>query len=454
MLNQDHVASFYAERLPPRAPRAPLEGATTADVAVVGGGLAGLTTAHCLATGGISAVLVEANRLGWGASGRNGGFVSPGYAASIFELESRLGRAAARELYSLSREGVALVRARMADSGIAGEIGGRGWLKVIRHRNTDALRRRALRMAKDYGAEQAFWPGDRVRDVLRTGRYFAGLHDPEPFHIDPLAYAEALGRAAAEAGARLYEGTRATALGRRGCWQIETRNGDGGRGRIEAEHVVLATGADGHGLWAAIDRAILPVATYVVTTNPLGSRLDDAIRFGGCIADTRRAGDYYRIVGKGADRRLLWGGRITTRRGAPPDLVARLARDIRGVYPQLFAAEEAAGGLVIDRAWSGLMGYTTAKMPIIGRIGEGLWACAAFGGHGLNTTAIGGLLVADAIRCGDERWKAFRPFHPGLLDRLIGGPGPLGQAVTQLSYWGMQARDRLDEVRSPPARIS
>ncbi len=440
----DHAGSWYAAQSQARELRPSLSGARQVQCVVVGGGLAGVSTAWLLARAGIEVVLVEAHRIGWGASGRNGGFVSPGFAEGVFEIEKRVGRSDARTLFDMSRGGVGFVEARIGELGLEGLVGGQGWLKVIRHSDMDMLKSRAARMARDYGTDYTLWPADILRQTLASEHYHGALHDPEPFHIDPLGYAEALAADAEKAGAALFEQTHAEWLHRReGRWQLDTLCLETGETAvIKADHVVLATSAYGSihlaDLYAPLDQAILPVATYVVTSEPLGSRLDEVIRFPGCIADTRRAGDYYRVVGKGDERRLLWGGRITTRRSEPFRLADMLKADILEIYPQL-------GDFKIDYAWSGLMGYTRRKMPVIGELEPGIWAATAFGGHGLNTSAMAAQLVADAIVHGDEQWTLFKRFHPGTIDRMAGGNSPVGRVATQAAYWSMQARDWWEE---------
>jgi glycine/D-amino acid oxidase-like deaminating enzyme len=446
---EPHTASWYAAGLSESSPRSPLAGSADTETAIIGGGLAGLTTAWHLAAAGRDVTLVEANRIGWGASGRNGGFVSPGFAQSIFSVEKQVGKPHARRLYDLSRAGGRFVHERLAGFDMASLIGGHGWLKVVRHADTTGLEERAARMARDYDVDLALWPREAVRETLVTERYFGALHDPEPFHIDPLAYAVALANDAERHGAALHDGTLAVALERAtGGWLIRT-SGIDGPGTLKARHVVLAgsayQGLDAPALWPGLERAVVPVATHVVTTEPLGEKLDAAIRFAGCIADTRRAGDYYRIVGSGDGRRLLWGGRITTRRDEPARLAAMLKADFLAVYPQL-------GDVRIESAWSGLMGYSRTKMPVIGLIAgardAGLWALTAFGGHGMNTTAMGGGLIAGAIADNDDSWRLFEPWHPGFVDRTIGGRNLVGRTAAQLVYWAMQARDRLEERRA------
>ncbi len=425
-----HVASFYADRIPSRPARHDLQGRIHVQTCVIGGGLAGLTAARELARRGRRVVLLEAERVGWGASGRNGGFVSPGYAEGIDAIEKRLGSADAKVLYALSIRGVDYVRETLAATNAQHLIGGTGWLKLIRHDNADALRRRRDKLARAYGVELEFWDRDQIRSHLSTDTYYYGLQDARPFHINPLAYAEVLAQKAEMEGLTIFEGTMAERLRPVGAgWRIDTP-----RGSVHAETVVLATSAYGAAarLFAPVDRAVLPVATYVVTTEPLGDRLADAIRYRGCIGDTRRAGDYYRIVD---GDRLLWGGRITTRRSEPRRLAEMLKSDILKIYPQL-------GDFRVDYAWSGLMGYAIHKMPIVGEVQRGLWVATALGGHGLNTTATVGELVARAIAEGDDTWRCFAPY------KVRWGGGPLGRVATQLAYYRLRALDTVDEWRS------
>ncbi|MCT8267349.1 FAD-binding oxidoreductase [Afifella sp. JA880] len=436
---QPHAESWYASK--EEGPVFPvLEGEEDVETVVVGGGLAGITTAFCLARMGKSVALLEANRVGWGASGRNGGFVSPGYAQSIFAVEAKLGLPKARALFNMGRAGTQFVAERLDEFGLQHLVGGRGWLKCVRYPAEDALKERAERMARDYGVHYQVWPREAVRETLQTDRYFGALHDPEPFHLDPLAYSRALSVAAADSGARIYEASPATGLSREsGGWRVTTP-----KGALRARHVVLAGNATQVGLYPPLEHAVLPVSTYVVTSEPLGDRLDRAIHFSGCIGDTRRSSDYYRIVGSGDDRRLLWGGRITTARSEPKELARMLTRDILSIYPQL-------GAFRIEYAWAGLMGYQRNKMPVIGLLAgardAGLWGVTAFGGHGMGATATGGNLIAAAIATGDESWRAFEPFLPAWIDRLVGGRNIFGQAATQLVYWQLRLMDRWQESR-------
>nr|WP_246660378.1 FAD-dependent oxidoreductase [Nitratireductor sp. XY-223] len=412
----------------PRPQCQPLDGLVEADVAVIGGGLAGLTAAREVAARGFSVVVLEANRIGWGASGRNGGFVSPGYAQGVDAIERRVGKARAMRLHRLSVKGVDYIEKTILDAGREDIVGGRGWLHLIRHRRTDALRQWQRKMAAEYGAELAFLDRTAIRALLDTDRYHAGVIDARSFHIDPLAYAELMLDLCRDAGVRVHEGTRAIDVRKSGAtFHVRTAGGE-----VRAPSVVVASSAYG-GPVAAVERSVLPVATYVVVSRPAGERIGDVIRYRGCITDQRRAGDYYRVVGDETGLRLLWGGRITTRRSEPARLSRMLLGDILRIYPQL-------RGLEIEYTWSGLMGYARHKMPIVGEISPGLFAATAFGGHGLNTTAAAGLAVADAIAGSKEQLTLFEDY------RTAWGGGALGRIATQIEYMRLRLVDYIDEI--------
>jgi hypothetical protein len=184
---------------------------------------------------------------------------------------------------------------------------------------------------------------------------------------------------------------------------------------------------------------LLPVTTYVATTAPLGARLADAVAFTGAVTDTERADNHYRIVD---GDRLLWSGGMTTWAADPRRFTRRLARDIRRTFPQL-------GAVAIDHIWSGTLGNAVHKMPQIGEISRGLWLASAFGGHGFNTTAMAGELIAKGIVEGDQTWRLFSPYD------LVWAGGALGRAAVQLGYWatriGEVAQARIALARAPQA---
>lgn len=394
------------------------------DVCVIGGGLAGLSTAHQLVQAGKTVALLEAKRLAWGASGRNGGFVSSGFALAASDIATHAGLDAAQALFKLSAEGTEFIRQTIVRLDPSLKMGD-GWIVAMRHDDPDGAMKWAETMNRDFAHPVSLLTSEQTRLVLRSPRYYQSVSDASAFHIHPLRYALALAREAEQAGARIYEETPAQAVERQGSVSVIRTP----RGTIRARHLVFCVSSLDRQILPRIGRAVLPVATYVAVTEPLHQ---DAILTGSAIADTRRAGDYYRIIDEG---RILWGGRITTRVSEPSRLATRMKGDMLSVYPQL-------GDPRIDYAWAGLMGYALHKMPLIGQIEEGVWYATAFGGHGLNTTAMAGLLISRAIAEGDDEYRRFAAFTP----RWAGGT--FGRLGVQSSYWMMQMRDRLDEEKS------
>jgi gamma-glutamylputrescine oxidase len=395
------------------------------DLCVIGAGLAGLTVAREVARRGWSVAVLEANGVAGGASGRNGGFVSPGFAERIAAIVERVGPSRAKELWGLSQAGVEYIRRAIAESAMPGINPHDGRLSVRRTDDEPALIEHAAMLRVDFGADVEAWPVDQVREVLRSPMYFQALHFPSAFHIHPLNYALGLAAAAEVDGARIFESTRALSIDPAGVRKrVQTEHG-----MVRARHVVLA-GSTGTG---AVDEQLVetvqPISTYVAVTAPLGERLFEAVRYTGAVADTRRAGDYYRVV---ADDRLMWGGRITTRLSEPRRLKSLLRHDMLAVYPQL-------GDVEIEHAWVGTMAYAVHKMPQIGELAPGYWLASAFGGHGLNTTAMAGEMLARAILDGDDRWRLFSSYE------LVWAGGKAGRMAAQAITWSAQLRDTVQE---------
>ncbi len=404
--------------------RPPLQGDIEADACVIGGGLAGLTTALELARRGKRVVLLEAKSLAWGASGRNGGFVSNGFALGLDEIALRVGVDGAKALFDLSRLGTELVRGEAVE--VEGIKAGDGWIAARRYDSGSALKLYRDRLERVFGDERQFLDTEETRARLNSPRYFQSLYDPSAFHVHPLRYALLIARRAEAEGAALHEQSLALEVsGSSGNWLVRTASG-----QVRAHHVVHTVSALDRRLHSLTGRGVLPVATYIAVTESLQQ---DAIRTPSAISDSRRAGNYYRLVG---EDRILWGGAITTRLSAPTRLAERMRADMLSVFPQL-------GKPLVDYAWAGLMGYARHKMPVIGGDGQGQWWATAFGGHGMNTTAMAAILLARAIAEGDDEYKRFAPFAP----QWVGGP--LGRAGVQASYWWMQLRDRLDEMKRP-----
>ncbi|PST18817.1 FAD-binding oxidoreductase [Mesorhizobium plurifarium] len=414
--------TYYKQTLADMNVRPVLSGTVECDAVVIGGGLAGLTTALQLARAGQSVAVLEAESVGFGASGRNGGFVSPGFATGSDNIARMAGAEAARQIHRLSIEGVEFVRETIEALKIEGVTPQAGITSVLRYDDGGSLKAHADEMRRVYGYELDYLSTDEVRSVLKSKRYFHALRDRKAFHMHPLNYLRGLAYEIERLGGRIYEGSAVTGGALDGAEKTVTTPG----GRVRARHVVFTTGGYTGPLNRRLKRSFLPIATYVMLSEEAPELIRTAIATTDAIGDNRRAGDYYRLVEGG--KRLLWGGRITTRAASPAALAAELRREMVGTYPQL-------KDLKTELAWSGLMSYARHLMPQIGEMQAGVWHCTAFGGHGLNTTAIGGKLVAEGILGQSDRYKLFKPFG------LVWAGGYAGLAVAQLTYWKLQAQD-------------
>ena len=422
------ATSYYRATATPYEAYAPLRGRYETRVAIVGGGYAGLNTALGLAERGVKdVVLLEREQIGFGASGRNGGFVFGGYSLGEQTLLDQRGAAAARALFELTTAAVQCIRRRVAQYDIPCDMVDEGVVWANWFRDPAPLRKRQQLLAEQYGVNWEWLPQDVLRERIRSTRYHDGLYERDALHLHPLNYAIGLAAAAAGQGVRIHEHSGAIKLSRDGLrWKVRTAQGE-----VLAEQVVLACGGYLAGLQRQIDRAILPIATYVMVTEPLGERLDACLQTRAAIYDSRFAFDYYRPL---PDRRLLWGGRISVRNRSPRAVQKLLTHDLLRVFPQL-------KGLKIEHAWSGLMSYARHQMPQIGTGAggrdDGLWWAQAFGGHGVAPTCAAGELLAAAIAERDEGWHQFADYGLARTHR------PVGTVAAQVNYWWHEFNDWL-----------
>lgn len=397
-----------------------------AAVCIVGGGFAGLATALGLVERGMRDVVVlEAERVGFGASGRNGGFVFGGYSLECADLLKALGPHDARALYRLTLDAVELIGKRIAHHAIACDVVNGGIILADWFGRPAALAAQRALMRTSFGVEWEPISEPALRDRLKTDRYHGGLLERHGFHFHPLKYALGIARVLTDAGVRIYERSAALRIeSQRDRHLIRTANGS-----ILARDVVMAGGGYARGLYRPVERAVLPIATYVVTTEPLGARLKEVVDCTAAVYDTRFAFDYYRPL---PDTRILWGGRISIFERDSRTIARLLMHDLLRVYPQL-------EGIALDYAWSGLMSYARHKMPQIGRCADGIWHAVGFGGHGVAPTTAAGELIAAAI-------AQARPI-PAPFARFGLAPtrGPLGLAAAELTYLTKIAADAIAE---------
>lgn len=422
MFLRSDAASYYLATAHGHEGFAAHVGASEARVAVIGGGYAGLSTALGLVERGVrDVVLIEREHLGFGASGRNGGFVFAGYSRGERALLNKLGEARARSLYKLTVEAVNLVRRRVAQYAIDCAAVDEGVYWTNWFRDPEVLRSRQQLLQLHFGERWEWIPHAQLCELVRSERYSDALFERNALHLHPLNYAIGIAHAAASQGARIHENTPALRLERRGAaWRVRTP-----QGHVDARTVVLACGGYLGGLDRRVDRAVLPIATYVMATEPLGARLQECFGTRAAVYDSRFAFDYYRPL---EDSRILWGGRISIRDREPMDVAKILKRDLLQVFPQLHDVR-------IEYAWSGLMSYARHQMPQLGTRGDGLWWIQAFGGHGVSSTTALGELLAAAIAADDSGWRGLADF--GLVESFR----PLGFLGAEASYWWYQLKD-------------
>jgi gamma-glutamylputrescine oxidase len=421
MSDDPQAAGWYEATKVAAPPRPALNFDIDVDVCVIGGGLAGLTAAREIAQRGWSVAVLEAHRVAWAASGRNTGFVLPGFGAPIDDIVERVGLDHAKELWALSVQGLDYVRRTIADTAMPGVDPVPGWLHVSKTDNERELRIFVERM-RWIGADVEAWSKQQVREQLTNPRYFGAVHYRNAFHIHPLNYALGLAALAEKAGARIFENTPAVEIDAGGVRKrIGTPNA-----KVRAGHVVLAGNIHLGTLMPRLAATLLPVSTFVLVTEPLPSTLHDVVKYRGAVSDTNRADNHYRIVG---ENRLQWSGRMRAWQADPRWVARGLAADISHNYPAL-------GKVEIAHLWRGTLGRTIHRMPQIGEIERGVWLASGFGGHGLNTSALGGELVARGLVDNDQTWRLFAPYE------LVWAGGVIARVLAQGIYWGGRPIDR------------
>ena len=431
--NKAYGDSWYAATMVEAPPRPSLSLDLDVDVCVIGGGLAGLTTAREVARRGWSVVLLEAGRLAQSASGRNTGFVLPGFGADADKLVARVGFERAKDLWSLAQAGLDYVRTTIRAENAPGTGTQNGWLYVSKKDNNDEFVS-YVGVLGELGCEIEGWPTERVRAVLRSDRYFNAINYLQAITIHPLNYALALASAAERDGARIFEHTPALSIDPTGVRKRIVTPG----ARLRANHVVLCGNVELGQLMPRLAATLVPVTTYVIATAPLGERLAEAVGYRGGVSDSDLADNHYRIVG---GDRLMLSGRSTPWMRDPHRYVGALTADIKKTYPQL-------GDVTADYAWAGTLGITMHRMPQIGELGPGVWLASGFGGHGLNTTAMAGNIVARAIVEGDATWRQFTPFE------LVWAGGAFGRVAAQARVWIKRLRDRIEERRAKARELA
>lgn len=400
-------------------PRPPLAGDRVCDVCIVGAGIAGCSAALHLAERGFSVLLLEAQSVGWGASGRSGGQVLPGTAAPQSQLRGLLGASDARRVWDTTVDGLGLLRSLIARHAIDCAWTP-GHLQVaIKPRQADALRAESEQLARHYDYPSTrFIERDELRSLIASERYIAALYDGASGHVDPLRYTRGLAHAAERAGALVCEGTRV----------LEYRPGDPASvrtafGTVRAAHILLAGNAWLGEVAPELAARILPVGTYMIATEPLGAdRAAALIRNNAAVADSNWVLDYFR---RSADHRLLFGGRVSYSGLDPGAGAAATRRRLLAVFPQL-------ADVPVAQAWGGYLDITVNRAPDFGRLGPNIWYLQGFSGHGIALAGSAGKLAAEAISGTAERFDVFARIPHR---RFPGGPYLRRPALVLAMLW-------------------
>ena len=393
MTLSEHPASWYAASLPSLSPRAALQGTARADVAVLGGGYTGLTAALALAEKGFTVTLLEAARIGWGASGRNGGQALAGYGCDLHTLETLVGSDDARLLFDFSRDGLQQLKQRIARHRIDCDWRDGHANVAITPRQQRALRADTERMAQRYDYPLQWWDRTQLHQQLASARYIGAQYDAASGHLHPLAYAQGLARAAEAAGVTVHEHSAVTRLQRGARPVLHTA-----QGRLEADFVVLAGNALLQGIAPELEMRMMPVGTWIGATAPLGAeRARALIRNDMAVADVNWALDYFRLS---RDHRLLFGGQASYSALPPPGLRRVMTRRMRAVFPQLADVE-------LDYLWGGYIDITRNRAPHWGRLTPNIYFAQGFCGHGVVSTGLAGDVIAEAIAGQAQRLDVF-----------------------------------------------
>ncbi len=414
------MANFY-ETTAQRHAYATLQDELNVDVCVIGGGIAGCSTALHLASLGCRVALLESERIGDGASGRSGGQLLPGYSCGQQTLQHQLGKDGATMLWTISVEAVQLAIELIKKHQIECDLKFGHLDAAIKPRHRDALFKHQEQLLHDYNYQSLkMVAGDELRSLINSERYIAGLYDSASAHLHPLNYALGLAHAATQAGALIYERSAAVNIEHNNhvvC--IKTTHG-----AVSAKHAVLCANV-GNAVLNKPSSRIMPVTTYMMATEILhghsGMMPNEQI----AVSDCNFIIDYFRM----SHSRLLFGGGVSYSGRADAFSMNYLRQRMLKVFPQLHDAK-------IEYAWHGLLDLSMNRAPDFGRIDNNIYYLQGFSGHGLALATMAGKLVADSIAMQNERFDVFsrikhRPF-PG---------GPLRTPLLMLAMLWYRLRD-------------
>lgn len=387
----EYPASYYVASANQQLSYPPLDGDRAFDVAIIGAGYAGLSAAIVLAEKGFSVAVLEAQRVGWGASGRNGGQMGSGQRLDQETLERMTDDRHARQLWDLAEEAKATVKGYVARYAIECDLKPGIIYADHKQRFVKGTKEYVRLLYDKYGYDQiSFLDRKALREQIGTDAYYAGTLDWGAGHLHPLNFALGLAEAAEHEGATIFEQTRVIGVEQGKKPKVKTETGT-----ITAEHVIYACNGYLGDLQPRIGERVMPINSYIVATEPLSDELaKDVIRNDVAVADSRFVVNYYRLS---ADKRMIFGGRESYGYRYPDDISESVRKRMVGIYPQLNDAK-------IDYYWGGTLGITMNRMPHLARLSDNILTTSGFSGHGVAMATLCGKLAAEAVAGQAERF--------------------------------------------------
>ena len=424
MQPQAHINSYYANSVDDVTDFAPLLGAQEADVCVIGAGFTGISTALHLAERGYNVHVVEANKVGWGASGRNGGQIIGGISGEK-AIAKHLGRDADDVFREMRWAGHDIIRERVQKYGIQCDLKF-GYLDVaIKQRHMRDFETDFQRLQKDnFPHEFRMLTAEETQEFIGTTAYIGALLNMANGHLHPLKMCVGEARAAASLGATIYERSPVVDIEKSSRPKVVTRDGS-----VTADFVVIAGNAY-HALDRKLRGIMFPVNSFIIGTEPLSTDVVSAINPNDvAVCDPNFVLEYFRLS---ADKRLLFGGRCNYF-GTDPEIIRKnLKPRLLKIYPQL-------ANVNIDYAWGGTIGVPINRVPQLGRVAPNVFYCQGYSGHGVNVTHLAGKIMADAVAGTVERFDMFANVKP----LIIPGAHRFSKPMVALGMMYYRIKDRL-----------
>jgi gamma-glutamylputrescine oxidase len=384
-----HVNSYWFATANEQKKRPRLDGDIQADVAIIGAGFTGLSAAYHLQNLGFSTVVLDENCVGWGASGRNGSLMLVGYKHNLYALASKYGIETTKEMLDMSLDGIELVRSISEKHNINCEFTKNGsFLAAYKPSHLEKLKKEQEYMSRELKYENYIVEKKDVESEIHSPLYHGGMIDPNACYLHPLKYAIGLADAVEVSGGKIYEQTKVTSITRsNGEVTLTTPFGE-----VKASNVISATNGYTQKVTKKLSRSVIPVGSYILTTQPLGSGVANRLipsKRG--LFDTKKFLYYFRMT---KDDRLLFGGRVNFKANESPELYQLLQKSMLEVFPELKQAK-------IDFTWGGNVALTFDLLPHIGQMDDGTYFALGYSGHGVSLSTLMGKLLALKIT-GDE----------------------------------------------------